>query len=68
MIGKLTFLIVNVLVSIVLGSRMVLVASIFTSICTFILISNKKSIKFYITTFLIGGGLSVGEPYISVKI
>lgn len=47
-------IIINILVLLILGSRMVLIASMVTSIFTFIILSNKKSIKFYFISLVIG--------------
>ncbi|OZU88242.1 hypothetical protein CIL03_11345 [Virgibacillus indicus] len=51
-IKMIIFLVINVLILAILGSRMVLVASIITSVFTFILLSNKKSFTFYLKSFL----------------
>lgn len=49
----LLYLSINILVVAILGSRLVLISSLFTSLFTYLLLSNKKSSKFYINVSLI---------------
>ncbi|MGP4064075.1 O-antigen polymerase [Oceanobacillus sp. M65] len=68
-IVMILYLITNVFVLAILGSRMVLVATVFTSLCTYFLLANKRSIKFYINTIIFFGlGLLISQNLISILI
>ncbi|WP_191560020.1 oligosaccharide repeat unit polymerase [Metabacillus idriensis] len=68
-VKMIIYLLVNIGVLAILGSRMVLVASLITIIFTFILFSNKKNIKFYLNLILISIiGLIVSQNLLNILI